>query len=135
MARTKSARRLTDKEIKTRFAMVVGSILAGVGIWQGNKAYQKWKAAKELEQHEKFILDSGVNLYQVAIEINDAFFNYMYGTQEDEQAAMDSLLTVPKEHVKTVALLYNKNNGRNLYNDFREYLSNDDYNKVKHLLQ
>jgi len=136
-SKSKSAgkRRLTDEELKTRVAIVLGLTTIGIVAWKGKGWYDKWKAARDVRRHEQYSIEGGVNLDQVSTEIYDAFFNYAYGTMEDEEAAIQSLLTVPLEKVKTVALLYNSKYGKNLYSDFRHYLSNDDYNRIKHLMQ
>lgn len=128
-------RRARDKDWEKKLKWGIGLLGVGAGVYFGHQAYQNWKAEKEIKEHGSHITPGGVNLQQVATEINDAFYNYAYGTMEDEEAAIDSLLTVPQESIKVVALLYNGINGKNLYSDFRQYLDNDQYARIKHLMQ
>lgn len=127
-------RRLTQKEFESRAKIIGGSIIAVGGILLGRSIYLNWKAKQETVQHDKYITDSGINLTQVAIEIYDAFYNYGWGMVEDETQAINSLLKVPKKDINRLALIYNKKYNKNLYEDFRNYLSTNEYNKVEYLL-
>ncbi len=129
------ARRARDKDWEKKLMWALGLTAVAGGSYLGYQWYKDYEAEQAIKEHGEYITSAGINLQQVAIEINDAFYNYAYGTMEDEESAMDSLLTLQKGDVPSVALLYNALNGKNLYNDFREYLSNDQYNSVKHLLQ
>jgi len=127
-------RKLTQKEFEGR-AKVIG-ISTGVVVLSliGRKVYKNWKAKQDTGKHDKYITETGVNLTQVAIEIYDAFFNYSYGMVEDEEQAIKSILKVPKKNIQQLALIYNKRFDKDLYNDFREYLSTSEYARVEHLL-
>jgi len=125
-------KRARDPDWERKLAWGLGIVVTGTGIYLGRQAYLGWKAKQEIIEHEEFVVE-GANLQQIATEINDAFYGYFYG--EDEKAAMDSLKSAPPGTIQQVAVLYNGINGQNLYTDFRKYLSNDQYNQIKHLLQ
>lgn len=77
-----------------------------------------------------------VNLNANALGIYDAFYNYMFGMQEDEETAMELLLQTPTHRVKEMALIYAtiQGKGKNMYSDFRKYLTATEYKKVSHKL-
>lgn len=131
MARAKRAR---DPDWERKAWYILGATALGLGAWKGKGWYDKWKAKRDIKQHQQHVV-AGVNLDQVAIEIYDAFYNYAYGTMEDEEAAISSLITVPIDSVQAVAVIYNQKYGKNLYTDFRKYLNNDQYNSIKYLMQ
>lgn len=116
--------------------LIIGSILGGVGfgIYAIKKNADKREALKRLKDHDKLIC-SGVNLTSKAYNIYDALWQYMYGTQEDETTAVNELLSVPKSCVPELARVYMDNHGKNLYEDFTQYVEGDDYEKVRHLLE
>jgi len=128
MAAAKSGMTDTQKTLLTITAVVGGSII----VYHGSKAIKKHRQAKRQRQRDKYDLETGVgtiNLQQKAIEIHDAFFGYI--VYEDEAAAIRALLQVPKSEVKNLAFIYNKDYGRNLYEDFRKYLTDAQYSEVE----
>jgi len=127
-------RRLTEKEWENRVKWIGGSLLvvgasyAGYSIWKANKD------KREIRDREKYQIN-GHNLDQAAIEVYDAFFNQdIFGATECEQCAIDAIIDIPKQYINQVALLYNKKYSKNLYEDFRKYLNQQEYAQVDHLL-
>lgn len=128
---------MVDKKIKPDKKLKYSAIIAGCGIGGlvGRDQYQKWRSRKDVEEHGESITDTGVNLTQTAMEIYDAFYNNDWmGITEDETAAVNAVLRVPKENIAQLALIYNRKYDENLYEDFRKFLGTE-YNKVQHLLQ
>lgn len=126
------ARKARDPDWEKKLKWFLGITAVGIAGYGGYQYYQGWKAEKDIKEHEQYVVE-GVNLQQVAIEINDAFYGYFYG--EDEQGAIDSIKSVPIDSIQQVAVLYNGINGQNMYTDFRKYLNNDQYNSIKYLMQ
>lgn len=76
-----------------------------------------------------------VNLADVADGIYDAFYNNdWFGITEDEETAVNELKKVPKLYIKQLADVYRELHNKNLYNDFRRFLSADYYKTVSTLL-
>ena len=132
--RASNRRRLTNKELNTRILWGVGLTAAagiGYGIYRMQKNNDLLKALKEREKWQI----GNVNLEQVAIEIYDSFFNNdWFGATECEKCAMDALKKVPKNYIPQLAMIYAQRYDRDLYSDFREYLSVEQYNEIEYLL-
>lgn len=95
--------------------------------------FKKIKAKNEVKQHGSEVGIVVINLQEVADEIYIAFHEYMFGTLEDEQRAINALIGAGAVNVAAVAVLYAAK-GENLYTDFQKYLSADQYLTVKKLL-
>ena len=133
MAATKK-RRLTEKEWQNRVKWGVGTVLVVGGSLLGYNWYKNREALREIREREDYQIN-GANLDQVAIEVYDAFFKQdIFGATECEQCAIDAIKKVPKSYINQVALLYNKKYDRNLYEDFRNFLNQEEYAQVDSLL-
>lgn len=123
-----------DKKINAKDKAKYMAITAGAAglMWGGKNVYDEWKRKQDLEQEYA----GDVNLSQISTEIYDAFWNNDYfGVTEDEEAAIAALKQVPKEYVNSLALVYNRMYDKNLREDFKFYLSNEQYQEVKAWLQ
>lgn len=131
------SRRLTQKEFESR-AKIIGIAVGTIGLsFLSYKLYQNYQKKKFTIQHDKQVTSTGVNLSQVAISIHDAFYHYElfgYTMSEDEEEAIRQLQKVPKSDIKQLALIYNRMYDKNLYEDFRAFLSNSQYMRVENLL-
>ena len=83
--------------------------------------------------------ESKINLNVVAYNIYDAFYNrgFGWGWTEDEEYAISELKKVPKKLIPQLAQEYvtiGKKAG-NLYEDFRKFLRDDQYEQVSNLLR
>lgn len=117
-----------DKKLKL---MGVTAAIGG-GAYLGRHFYQEWQEKKDLEQH----IEGGYNLSMIATEIYDAFWNNdVFGITECEQCAINALKQVPKEYINSLALVYYNMYGENLRENFKFYLTNEEYDQVKPLLQ
>jgi len=127
-------RRLTEKEFQQRVKIFGLIVLVGGGAAITYKIWKDREDQREIRDRDKYQIN-GHNLQQVAIEVYDAFFKQdIFGATECEQCAIDAIKDVPKQYIQQVALLYNKKYGRNLYEDFRNFLNEPQYAKVDHLL-
>lgn len=127
--------KLTQPEWERRAKIIGGVVGAGALALIGRRIYKDYQDKKATGQHDKYITETGVNLTQTSINIHDAFYNYAFGMYEDEQQAIDALKRVPKKDIHQLALIYNKTYDKNLYEDFRQYLSNEQYSEVASLLE
>lgn len=115
-------------DIKTKW--MAGIIATGGAVYGGRVIYNEIKRRKDLEQE----FCGNLNISQVATEIYDALWNNdWFGVTEDEQAAIDAIKQVPKSCISSLAMVYNTMYGKNLREDFKFYLSNEQYDEVKHL--
>lgn len=125
VARDKKMR--ADKKTK----WMAGIIATGGAVYSGRVLYNHIKRKNDLEQ--KYC--GSLNISQVATEIYDALWNNDWlGVTEDEEAAIDAILQVPKSCIPSLAMVYNKMYDKNLREDMKFYLSNEQYEEIKHLL-
>ena len=76
-----------------------------------------------------------INTKEIARNCYHAIYGGFLRLFEDEEAFIKSLLQCPKDFIPDVAVEYAKidGKGKNLYEDAREYLSDKQYNEIRHL--
>ena len=76
-----------------------------------------------------------VNTKEIARNCYHAIYGGFLRLFEDEEAFVKSLLQCPKDFIPEVATEYAKidGKGKNLFEDAREYLSDKQYNEIRHL--
>lgn len=62
-----------------------------------------------------------IDLGAKAVQIYDAFYNYMYGLNEDEETAINTLKSVPTNLIPKLQNLYFSLYAKNLKEDFIKY--------------
>jgi hypothetical protein len=73
-----------------------------------------------------------IDLKTTAADIHDSFYNNdWFGVTEDEERAIAALQSVPIEHMKRLAQIYNNIYGEILKQDFVAFLSSEELNRVK----
>lgn len=124
-------------------AVAVGGVVIYGGYRAGKKLIEGIEERKAIRDYAKSRIETGdgttINLNQIAFDIYDAFYlqtgSDWFWAREDEEQAMRALMSIPIESAKVlvprVAKLYNEIDGDNFYIDFREYLSNEQYTKIK----
>lgn len=115
-------------------------IVGGAGaltIW-GISAIQRSAEERAMRERLKNREQSdceGVNLSAIAYNIWDACWNYGGGWAEDEDTMISELSKVPKSCIPQLAIIYNRDFSKNLFEDFRTYVEGEQYEQVRHLLE
>jgi glutamate mutase epsilon subunit len=131
---TRGRTKFKDLSPATQTVLAVGAVAAVGGI--GYMVYQnaeKRKLSNRLKNYDDTYCND-INMSLVASEIYDAFWQYAGGWMEDEQRAVDVLVTVPKACISSLADVYFRNYEKNLYEDFTNYVQGELYNQVRPLL-
>lgn len=72
-----------------------------------------------------------IDLGGKAAAIHDAFHGYFWGMAEDEERAILEISAVPKNVIPDLSALYYQLYQKNLKQEFIDYLSATDWNRVK----
>lgn len=103
--------------------------------------YKKWNAGhrnKLLNNSTATTTTPGgqpvsVNLGTIASQINSAFHSGLFGMTEDEDAAIAALTNCPKQLIPDLSALYFQLYDSNLKEDFQEYVSTEEWQKIEYL--
>lgn len=109
-------------------------------IMKNAKAKKLQKKLFERYQESITINDQGtaqqVNFSIKAGVIYDSFYNNdVFGFTENEDRAIETLLSIPKQYVKTLAKYYFDLYGKILQNDYIKFCRESQYQKIKHYFE
>lgn len=119
---------------------VVGGVVVFVAVKEGYDGIKEWRRASVLNNSTMTgTTGTGqaitVDLGSIAAQINEAFYNNdWFGASEDEEGAINALVSCPASLIKDLIPVYKAvSDGKDLKSDFVKFLSPEDYNRVKYL--
>lgn len=117
-------------------ALIGGLILVVVLMFRKTLklSLSKLQVKNQLLKHEGSNVVEVVNLQNISDEIYISFHENWFGMFENEVRAINAIKNLSLKNVRSVAVLYSAT-GQNMYKDFQKYLSINQYNSIKKLLQ
>lgn len=119
---------------------VVGGVVVFIAVKEGYAGVKEWRR-KSVLNNSTMTGTTGtgnaitVDLGSIAAQINEAFYNNdWFGASEDEEGAINALVSCPASLIKDLIPVYKAvSDGKDLKSDFIKFLSPEEYNRVKYL--
>lgn len=130
-----------------KFFLVLLGLGAGtVTYFSTKKILKNWKAKKLQKDlfkkyQESILINNQGQAQQINFSIKagviyDSFYNNdIFGWTENEDRAIQTLLSIPKEYIETLAKYYFDLYGKILQNDFIKFCRESQYEKIKHYFE